>query len=95
MGGYEIIDQGSSNGTFLGPEKIDCRENPGQLLKDRGLLYLGREAFLCSFVYNENGKIEAESESEPEAKDFVCRNCYNFNSPVQEFTCPECNTYND
>ena len=44
--GFVVTDLGSTNGTFLGPEKIDCAKNPEQPLRNNDLLYLGREPFL-------------------------------------------------
>lgn len=44
--GLHITDLNSTNGTFLGSGKIDCKMQPDQLLEDGQILYLGREPFL-------------------------------------------------
>ncbi|MDH5655103.1 MAG: FHA domain-containing protein [Spirochaetia bacterium] len=48
---YTVTDLNSSNGTFLGVEKVDCRKNPGQALRDGELLYMGREPFLVKLNF--------------------------------------------
>lgn len=44
---YRITDLDSMHGTYIGTSKIDCKENPQQLIKDAELIYLGREPFLA------------------------------------------------
>ena len=48
---YNVTDLNSSNGTFIGVEKINCKTNPAQPLKDGEILFLGREAFLVKINY--------------------------------------------
>lgn len=44
---YKITDLDSMHGTYIGTSKIDCKENPQQVLNDAELVYLGREPFLA------------------------------------------------
>jgi len=45
---YVVSDLGSTNGTFVGPSKIDCKKHLRQPLKDNEILFLGKEAFLVT-----------------------------------------------
>lgn len=44
--GWSVTDLGSTNGTTVGIERVDCRAHPGQLLRAGGLLALGPELFV-------------------------------------------------
>ncbi len=48
-----ITDLGSTNGTFIGVIKIDCKAHPSQVLADGELLFLGKEPFLVRLIKNE------------------------------------------
>ena len=59
---YKITDLGSRNGTYVGISKIDCKENPQQVLNDGDLLFLGKEPFLVQVHINaEFSQKEAEN----------------------------------
>jgi hypothetical protein len=44
-----LQDEGSTNGTFFGLDKVNCKSSP-QIITDGSLLYLGKEPFLAKFV---------------------------------------------
>jgi len=56
---YMITDLGSFNGTFLGISRINCKDNPRQILKHNDLVFLGKEVFLVQlhFEYQISEKI--------------------------------------
>jgi len=103
---FVVTDLGSLNGTFMGAAKIDCRKYPAQKLVDKELLFLGKEAFLVVYQYEDKKagsvsveidmsakKVEAEIPT-IEKTSFECQHCRSYTSDTREFTCPECHTYN-
>ena len=57
---YFISDLDSTNGTFIGTKKIDCKINPEQAIKNNELIYLGREPFLVQIKYENSRKDQSE-----------------------------------
>lgn len=83
---YIINDLGSMHGTYSGINKIDCKKNPNQTLKDNDLIFLGKEPFLVKFILRseQEGIIhEIKDEKEPEVVEsrpakiikYRCREC--------------------
>lgn len=96
-GYYKLSDLNSTNGTYLGVDRIDCNVYPKQIIKDGDILYLGQEPFLIkiktkSLVTSEESnsdKIEIEESLE---KKYRCKRC---GIVVSEKTkkCPDCGCY--
>ena len=71
---FLISDMDSFNGTFVGISKINCKENPRQVLKNDDLVFLGKETFLVQFKYvpeesNETGDTLQSSGSQQDKKE--------------------------
>ncbi|MCD4817169.1 MAG: FHA domain-containing protein [Candidatus Cloacimonetes bacterium] len=94
---YIITDLNSTNGTFLGVDKIDCKFYPKQIIKDGDILYLGRESFLIKiktkslFPSEESNSDNNKKEETPVIK-YRCINCDCIVNEKTE-TCPNCKTY--
>ncbi len=100
---YVITDIGSTNGTFIGQSKIDCKRYPRQRLSDGEIVILGREPFQVRINYTaiagqEDVSLEIEDEAIPSQQankqQFECQDCHAYASDVQEFVCPNCGSYN-
>jgi pSer/pThr/pTyr-binding forkhead associated (FHA) protein len=93
-GKYLLSDLDSRNGTFLGVSKIDCRKNPGQLLVDGELVYLGKEPFLVRIVPKTEAAVEETVREQPERKavKFKCPSCGTEFEKDAEI-CPQCGSY--
>ena len=64
---YVINDLGSTHGTYLGINKIDCEMNPNQTINDNDLIFLGREPFLVKFiVHSEQEDVKHEIKEKKE-----------------------------
>ena len=66
---YRITDLDSTHGTFMGILKINCKENPQQVLNNDDLVFLGREPFLAQLHFEaqltvETGDILAQQDNE-------------------------------
>ena len=87
---YRVTDLDSFNGTFIGTSKINCKENPQQILNNDDHIFLGREPFLVQLYFEaqlslETGDIPAQQDneivSEPGQSDkrksvvYRCKNC--------------------
>jgi hypothetical protein len=99
---YSVTDLGSLNGTYAGISRIDCKLNPGQVIEDSTLLFLGREPFLVKL---KTGPHEAEKDMETDivgaetgsssvrvGHGFRCKSCgaeFDKSDPI----CPKCQTY--
>ncbi|MDH5657707.1 MAG: FHA domain-containing protein, partial [Spirochaetia bacterium] len=105
---YRITDMNSSNGTFLGVEKINCKMHPAQSLKDGEILFLGREAFLIQintrqkydsqkdagvFVKIRNANPENLIGNAPAADADHASERKKPYIPAQEFVCKNCYNY--
>lgn len=102
-GHYYVTDLGSANGTFVGEHKLDCKSYPNQQLKDGQALFLGREPFVVRLIQEDPQPGRVPNAAEPNrislkvaesAPLYECQSCFNYRSPVPEFTCPKCNNYN-
>ena len=82
-----LKDEGSTNGTFLGHEKISCINKLP--IKDNQLVWLANELFIVTFEYK---KEEEEPQIHIPVK-YRCRNCgHMFDSKTE--VCISCGEYN-
>ena len=87
---YRVTDLDSFNGTFIGTSKINCKENPQQILNNNELVFLGREPFLSQLHFEtqlsvKRGDISAQQDNEIISKPnqsgkrnsviYRCKNC--------------------
>ena len=93
-----VTDLGSKNGTFVSIDKISCKENPNQIIRDGELLFFGREPFQVEFKLNPTepalGK-EAEkekSDNPPISSVYRCNVCGEVFNEFLEI-CPNDNTF--
>ncbi len=100
-GQYAVSDLGSMHGTFIGVDKIDCRENPRQVINDGELLYLGREPFMAKLLFKEPAEdISSETalhsspteEKEEKPVKYRCTDC-GMEFDKKEEICPNCGCY--
>ena len=96
---FYLRDEGSLNGTFYGPGKVDCRDAP-QLIEDGSLLYLGEEPFVALVRYREPQQPPTTEQVAPSAspvaiKTYKCRlGCgYETQDPTS-LDCPTCDAAN-
>lgn len=93
---FVLRDEGSANGTFYGPEKLDCAESP-RIIEDRGRIYLGKEEFAARFenaAQQEQVTTFTESSTDSTAFGlFRCNNCGLEMTGEKTMICPECTTY--
>ncbi len=93
-----LLDEGSMNGTFYSINKINCKNEPIEII-DNNIFYLGQEPFLLKVNYRvlENVIYEPVSEYKSETlledvKSYNCRKCGNiFSERLSE--CPVCEGY--
>jgi pSer/pThr/pTyr-binding forkhead associated (FHA) protein len=67
-----IKDELSTNGTFKGIDKINCRTR--QLLSDEDLIYFANDAFVVNFVYEKRNEVDTNPEVNVKTK-FSCNDC--------------------
>jgi pSer/pThr/pTyr-binding forkhead associated (FHA) protein len=97
-GKYWLKDEGSRNGTYYGVSKIDC-SGPAQVIEDNSIIYLGREAFLVQFQYEET-KTSGSQQTAVDPKEtnkphkFRCNEGCGFESDTYLEICPKCMTSN-
>ncbi len=89
--GYVITDLGSTNGTFVGVIKIDCKAHPRQVLADGELLFLGKEPFLVRLIKKEK-PVETPVTVEKKPTKFKCASCGK-EYPERTDICPQCGAY--
>jgi DNA-directed RNA polymerase subunit RPC12/RpoP len=96
---FVIYDEGSKNGTFIqaGTNRIDCKQNPGQVLHDHDYLLLGRELFLAKYIYAPSQPAPTIAESTSPAdqsrpQKYSCFTCGTRYDQPQE-VCPHCNSF--
>lgn len=95
---FVVTDEGSKNGTFVGVNRIDCKQHPGQVIHDNDLLFLGQELFLVKFIYAPSAQPApaiAESSSPADQSrppKYSCFTCGTRYDQPQE-VCPECNSF--
>jgi hypothetical protein len=90
---YTVTDCGSTHGTYLGISLLNCRINPGQILEDNGLLFLGKEPFLVKInTVPVTTNVETGGGADKTDKGFRCKYCgVEFDEYDQ--ICPQCGTY--
>ncbi len=98
-GKYYIKDEGSLNGTFYGVSKIDCsKEN--HIIENNSLIFLGKEAFLVQFQYEDTKKESVDQQSTdtpketPKPKKYRCKEGCGFESESYMDICPKCMSNN-
>ncbi len=97
-GKYYIKDEGSLNGTFYGVSKIDCSKE-SQLIENNSIVFLGKEAFLVQFLYEEpkesliSHTVETPKPS-PKPKKYRCKEGCGFESETYVDICPKCMSSN-
>lgn len=60
---YQVTDLDSFNGTFIGTSKINCKENPQQILNNDDLIFLGRESYLVQLHFETPSSVETRDSS--------------------------------
>lgn len=93
-GKYKLTDLNSLNGTYLGPNKRDCRKKKYQELKDGDLLYLGKEQFRVFITMPENLVAEQEKDMMDELKEkrYKCKACGKIHE-LNLAICDSCGSY--
>jgi hypothetical protein len=90
---YTVTDCGSMHGTYVGIAQIDCKINPGQILEDNDLLFLGKEPFLLKIKTEPvTAKPETEKDADKTDKGFRCKSC-GAEFDEHDHICPQCGTY--
>jgi len=98
---YFIKDENSLNGTFVGIERVRCKDTPLEI-ENNCIVYFGREAFLVSFEYIASDKqeivkqnIEDVENKKAEEHNYFCRNCgFHTDAIPHNKICPQCNSFN-
>ena len=80
---YRITDLDSTHGTFMGILKINCKENPQQVLNNDNLVFLGREPFLVKL------HLKARA-SERSAETTISEEKVEFKGKTKRFRCLVC-----
>ena len=79
-GNFYLLDEGSKNGTFYGVNKLDCK-NASQIIEDKGIFYIGEEAFIAQVNYKETelgseiDNIDSNTETSKKIKKYKCKKC--------------------
>lgn len=97
-GCFQVLDEGSTNGTFYSINKHSCKGSP-MVIENKSILFIGEEAFLVQINYRElkqevnSCKIIENTNETITIKQYRCRIC---GKKFDEFSdaCPDCNTYN-
>ncbi|MCF8356723.1 MAG: FHA domain-containing protein [Melioribacteraceae bacterium] len=94
---YNITDLNSTNGTYIGIERVDCKAYPKQIINDGDILYLGREPFLIkidtiSLLNSKKSDSDILEKEESVIKKFRCKNC-NFIVDERVEICPNCEIF--
>ncbi len=92
---YVLKDEGSTNGTFYGVNKIDCTKE-AQTLEQNSIIFLGREAFLVQFLYEEEAQKDetaADLQSNIPVR-YRCNEGCGHESDTKFDICPKCMTSN-
>ena len=99
-GNFYLQDH-SLNGTFLGIDKINCKDSPGRI-EDGGLIFLGREPFIVKVNRRkiEKDKSSGDCVNKPD-KIIETKTLFRCNESTCGYesisfipVCPRCNTYN-
>ena len=105
---YKVTDLGSFNGTFAGTLKINCRENPQQVLNNNDLIFLGQEPFLVQLHFEDQPSMAAGDvstrhddkiidDTQPDQRRSViyrCKNCGK-DYKYKKDICEECGTFSE
>ena len=75
-GHFQLVDEGSTNGTFYSINKHSCKGSP-RVIEDKSILFIGQEEFLAFIKYQEqNQQTVANNEIKPnESKKVKCYKC--------------------
>lgn len=93
-GKYKITDLNSLNGTFLGSTRRDCLKYPNQEIRERDVLFLGREEFEVRVRIPEE-VLSASASEETEGDEmlkFKCRACGKIHD-MNLAICDSCGSY--
>lgn len=94
-GRYWLKDEGSSNGTFYGVNKVNCALS-AQCIEENSIIFLGKEAFLVQYQYEavmEKQQPQTEPKEEKIHK-YRCNEGCGFESDTYVEICPKCMTCN-
>jgi len=80
-GCFQVLDEGSTNGTFYSINKHSCRSSP-QVIEDKSILFIGQEEFLAIINYLEQTKIaepknKTDLDEVKKVKCYKCKKCGN------------------
>lgn len=93
---YWLKDEGSSNGTFYGVNKMDCAHTV-QCIEENSIIFLGKEAFLVQYQYEEK-IIQPQQQEEQQGKKKIhryrCNEGCGFETDTYVEICPVCSTCN-
>jgi FHA domain len=96
-GYFYLLDEGSTNGTFYGVNKLSCKNSP-QIIEDKSIFYIGEEPFLAQINYKEAGQSKLETFQIPvqQTKAIKAYRCSVCGNEFKEKTadCPGCDRYN-
>jgi len=82
-----LKDEGSTNGTYLGYDKISCENK--QVLKDNQVVWLANELFIVSFEFKKEDILEPPINTPPQ---YRCKDCgLTFDTRTE--ICPNCEVY--
>jgi len=95
---YVLKDEGSTNGTFYGVNKIDCAKET-QAIEHNSILFLGREAFLVQLIYEEvkqsnTGGYDSSNKKPDKPVKYRCNEGCGYESDTKFDICPKCMTSN-
>jgi pSer/pThr/pTyr-binding forkhead associated (FHA) protein len=95
---YVLKDEGSTNGTYYGVNKIDCTKE-AQAIEHNSILFLGREAFLVQFIYEEvkqsnTGGYDSSNRKPDKPVKYRCNEGCGHESDTKFDICPKCMTSN-
>lgn len=82
-----LKDEGSTNGTYLGHDKISCENK--QVLKDKQVVWLANELFIVSFEFKKEDILESPINNPPQ---YRCKCGFTFDTRTE--ICDNCGEYN-
>jgi Zn finger protein HypA/HybF involved in hydrogenase expression len=91
---FFILDEGSTNGTFYGVNKINCAKIPMEI-ENNSIIFIGQEAFLVQFVYEDLKETNANQtntniEDTKKPVKYRCKEGCGFESETPVEICPKC-----
>lgn len=100
-GCFQVLDEGSKNGTFYSFNKHSCKGSP-MVIEDKSILFIGQEEFLAIINYKEQGQqvicnSKIEIDKTKRVKGYKCKKCGN-ESDILTIKCSRCgfkNTLNE